>query len=97
MPRRAAVTGPGEWAVIAATYRNYGGAQKRAEAIREKFADCACTVHPPEGQGQYYYVVVASGLSKDGAEQMRRRAVSSGGPRDAYVTRMPTVSAAARP
>lgn len=85
---RARAGGPPEWAVIAATYNNFGAAAKRASSLRSQFADCACSVYPREGSGQRYYVIVASGVAQDAAERHREQALAAGLPSDTYVTKL---------
>ncbi|HYO82374.1 MAG TPA: SPOR domain-containing protein [Bryobacteraceae bacterium] len=78
----------GSWTVIAATYRNFDAAQKRASRLKTAYKDCACSVYPDKGQGSNYYVIVSSNLSRAAADQLRTRAVRAGLPRDSYVTRL---------
>jgi hypothetical protein len=80
--------GGSDWAVIAATYKNFGAAQRRADSLRAAFGECTCSVFPRDGEGQNYYVVVASSLTWDAAERARSRAVAAGLPEDTYVTRL---------
>lgn len=85
---RARAGGPPDWAVIAATYNSFGAAAKRASSLRSQFADCACSVFPREGEGQRYYVIVASGVPQDAAERSREQALAAGLPTDTYVTKL---------
>ena len=78
---------PGSWAVIAATYRSFDAAQKRAEALRRQWKRCDCSVYPNEGEGRVYYVIVGAGLNKNAAERLHASARSSL-PSDTYVTRL---------
>ena len=86
-PRRVATPEPGSWAVIAAAYRSYEAAEKRAESLRRQ-KQCECSVFPAKGEGRTYYVVVGSGMTKDAAEQLHRQARASRLPSDSYVTRL---------
>jgi hypothetical protein len=82
----AAVRRP-SWAVVAATYGNFNGAEKRAAEIRTR-ARLQAHVFPAAGQGRLYFVVLGSGLSQDAAERLRRHALALGAPRDTYVTKL---------
>lgn len=85
---RARAGGPPDWAVIAATYNSFGAAAKRASSLRTQFADCACSVYPRDGEGQRYYVIVASGVPQDAAQRHRDQALAAGLPADTYVTKL---------
>jgi hypothetical protein len=76
------------WAVIAATYRDYDAAERRANSIGRQFKDCNCSVFPERGKGVKYYVVLGSGMTHDAAERVRQRAANSGAPGDTYVTKL---------
>lgn len=82
----AAVRRP-SWAVVAATYGNFSGAEKRAAEIRKR-ARLQARVFPAAGHGRLYFVVLGSGLSQDAAERLRRHALALGAPRDTYVTKL---------
>ena len=75
------------WAVVAATYGTFDGAEKRATDIRRR-ARLEAHVFPAAGQGRLYFVVLGSGLSQEAAERLRRHALSQGAPRDTYVTKL---------
>jgi hypothetical protein len=81
-----------DWAVVAAIYKDYEAADRRARNIAAGSAFRA-TVHPPKGQGARYMVVLASGLTQGKANQTRERAISGGLPGDTYVTRLRSSSA----
>jgi hypothetical protein len=78
----------GSWAVIAATYNTFSGAERRAEQIRKKFPKLQPHVFPPKDEGRRYYVVLGSGLTQEAAERLRRLARELGAPRDTYVTKL---------
>ena len=80
-----------DWAVVAAIYKEYEAAERRARNIAEGSA-FKPSVFPPKGQGSKYMVVLESGLTQGKAMIVRDRAVSGGLPADTYVTRL-----AARP
>jgi hypothetical protein len=76
------------WAVIAATYGAYQGAEKRASAIRNRWPQFQPVIYPRSGEGRRYYVVLGSGLTKDQASDLHRRARQAGMPGDTYVTKL---------
>lgn len=80
--------GSGDWAVVAAIYRDFEAASRRASQLKKGWRGTEPSVFPPEGRGRKYMVVLASGLSRDEAERVQRDARSSGMPRDSYVTRL---------
>jgi hypothetical protein len=86
--RSRTVPAGSSWAVIAATYGAYQGAEKRAAAIRQRWPEFEPIIYPPAGEGRRYYVVLGSGLSRDEAEGLYRRAKQAGMPRDTYVTKL---------
>ena len=81
-------SGGSDWAVIAATYKSFGAAQRRANSLKAAFGECTCSVFPRDGEGQNYYVVVASNLTEEAAELAQKRAIGAGLPEDTYVTRI---------
>ena len=78
----------GEWAVVAAIYKNREAAEKRAEQLAARWKGTKPEVVPPGDGARRYVVVLGSGLSKEDATQLRARAVSTGMPRDSYVTKL---------
>lgn len=84
---RPAASG-GSWAVIAATYNSYSGAEKRMRKIGRLAPEMRPHIFPKEGDGNVYYVVLASGLSQPEAERLRDIARRHGAPRDTYVTKL---------
>ncbi|MDZ4797430.1 MAG: SPOR domain-containing protein, partial [Bryobacteraceae bacterium] len=84
----AAVKTEGQWAVIAATYGDYGAALKRATQLASKSKRLQPFVLPPPGQGKLYYVVLGTAESRREAEKLRSQARSAGMPGDTYVTRL---------
>jgi hypothetical protein len=81
-------SGGRSWAVIAAAYRDYKSAEKRASAIRKQWPQWKTHVSPPAGRGQRYFVVIGSGLTRDVADKLKQAAVSKGAPPDTYVTKL---------
>jgi hypothetical protein len=88
-PSRVAEIEPSAmWAVIAATYKDFDAAERRANVIRSKFEQCACAVFPKKGEGAKYYVVLDSRLTREAADRLHERAIRSGLPADTYVTKL---------
>lgn len=79
--------GGSDWAVVAAIYREYEPAERRARAISES-STFKATVFPRKGEGSKYMVVLDSGLTQGKAQQARELAASNGLPPDTYVTRL---------
>ena len=80
-----AKVGGTNWAVVAAIYREYDAAERRARSMAAdpKFRP---TVFPEKGQGSKYMVVLGSGLTRAKAEELRVEATNAGLPADTYVT-----------
>lgn len=87
-PPAAPSTRTGHWAVIAATYATFEGAEKLVHKIEERAPSLHPHVFPPAGQGKHYFVVLGSGLTQREAERLRRDATSQGAPHDSYVTKL---------
>lgn len=75
------------WAVVAAIYKDYDSAAKRARSMGAD-AKFSPTVFPEKGQGNKYMVLVGSGLTRAKAEDLKIRATAAGFPSDMYVTRL---------
>ena len=73
------------WAVVAAIYRDYDAAARRAASL-EDVGGIRPSVFPAKGKGTKYMVVVGQGLTRARAEQLRARAAAAGLPSDMYVT-----------
>jgi hypothetical protein len=73
------------WAVVAAIYRDYDAAARRAASF-EDVGGIRPVVFPAKGQGRKYMVIVGSGLTRVKAEELRVRATAAGLPTDTYVT-----------
>jgi SPOR domain len=73
------------WAVVAAIYRDYDAAARRAASF-EDVGGIRPSVFPAKGKGTKYMVVVGQGLTRARAEALRTRAVAAGLPPDMYVT-----------
>lgn len=75
------------WAVVAAIYRDYDAADRRAQDITASSTQKA-TVYPKRGEGSKYMVVLGSNLTQPQAEQLREQALNAGMPGDTYVTKL---------
>ena len=73
------------WAVVAAIYRDYDAAARRAASF-EDVGGIRPSVFPAKGKGTKYMVVVGQGLTRARAEALRARAAAAGLPSDMYVT-----------
>lgn len=78
------------WAVIAATYKDFDAAQKRANRIGGAAKSLTPSVYPPRGQGTWYYVVFGTGMTQQEAEDLLSKARAAGAPSDSYVTKLAT-------
>jgi len=76
------------WAVIAGAYAYFDAAQKHADIYRQQFPQLQPRVFPPEGQGRRHLIVLASGLTQEAAERLRRDLIEQGAPPDTYVTKL---------
>ena len=82
-------TSAGDWVVVAAIYRDYDLAAKRAEQIAQKEKSWQPEVYPPEGQGGHrYMVLLGRGETRKEAERILARARSAGMPSDTYLTKL---------
>lgn len=73
------------WRVIAYTYNGLHDAQKKANAINEKFPDLHADVFAPRGQRAPYFVSLGGRMTRDAATRLMRQARSKGLPRDTFV------------
>ena len=74
------------WAVVAAIYKEYDAAERRAKSMAAADSKFRPTVFPEKGQGSKYMVVLGSGLTRAKAEELRIQAADAGLPSDTYVT-----------
>jgi hypothetical protein len=82
-------TPAGNWVVVAAIYKDYALAAKRAEQIAEKWKHSQPEVFPPAGQGGHrYMVLLGRAENRKEAERILARARTSGMPRDTYLTKI---------
>ena len=75
--------------LVAAIYKDYDLAAKRAQSIAQKFTQWQPEVYPPAGQGKRRYMVLLQRAeTRKEAERLLARARSEGMPRDTYVTKI---------
>jgi hypothetical protein len=84
---KPAILGGTDWAVVAAIYKEYEAAERRAKKVMDS-TSFDPTVFPAKGQGSKYMVIIDSGLTHAKALELRGRALSAGLPADTYVTRL---------
>jgi hypothetical protein len=90
---RAEATRPGGrkadgWSVIVATYASRELAEKRMRDMVKRWPKFNPGVFQPRAEQAHYLVVLGQNLSEDQAEELRKRAVDSGLPRDTYIKRV---------
>jgi|SRR5579863_2342489 len=76
------------WSVIVATYASREPAEKRMRDIMTRWPKFNTGVFQPAAEKTHYLVVLGQNLSEDQAEELRKRAVDSGLPRDTYIKRV---------
>ena len=75
--------------MVAAIYRDYDLAAKRAEQIAQQEKRWQPEVYPPEGQGGHrYMVLLGRAETRQEAERILARARSAGMPSDTYLTKL---------
>jgi serine/threonine protein kinase len=75
----------GDWAVVAAIYKDQGLAAKRAASMQQRWGDWKPQV---TGSGQRYMVVLGFAASRKEADELRAKARRAGMPSDVYVTKL---------
>jgi len=78
----------GTWSVILAAYNSRDAAEKRVQSIAKRWPNFHVTLSEAKSEKVHYIVTLGQGLSQDEAEALRKRAVASGMPRDAYIKRV---------
>jgi hypothetical protein len=91
-PRAEAIRAGGRkadgWSVIVATYASRELAEKRTGDLMKRWPKFNIGVFQPRTEKAHYLVVLGQNLSEDQAEELRKRAVDSGLPRDTYIKRV---------
>jgi hypothetical protein len=77
------------WFVVVASYTREPDAAKEARDLSRSFPQFRPSVFPPSAIDTHYLVIIGSGLSADGAESLRQRAVVAGLPPDTYIKKYP--------
>jgi len=87
-PARAAARGGDGWTVVVAAYNVRDLAEKRARDLAKRWKAFQVEVVEAPSEKVRLLVVIGKNLSQDQADALRRRAVSSGMPRDTYIKRI---------
>jgi hypothetical protein len=87
-PTRARGRKADGWSVIVATYASRELAEKRIRDMMRRWPKFNPGVFQPRAEKTHYLVVLGQNLSEDQAEELRKRAVDSGLPRDTYIKRV---------
>lgn len=82
--RTPTVNGP-VWRVVVFTFTREADAQKRAQLVNEKHPRLDAKVFAPEGPGSAYLVTVGGTMTREQAQQLRRRVIGMGLPHDSYI------------
>jgi cell division protein FtsN len=77
------------WSVIVAAYNFREPAEKRMKTLAEKFPKFNLSIYEQHADKIYYLVVIGQNISEDRADALRKRAISSGLPRDTYIKKLP--------
>jgi serine/threonine protein kinase len=77
------------WAVIVAAYTARGPAEKRQTEMARRWSKFNLGVLQQQADKAYYLVTLGQNLSENEADALRKRAISSGLPRDTYIKRLP--------
>jgi hypothetical protein len=78
----------GGWWVIVAAYNSREAADRRVRALKKAWPRYDVSVAEPQSEKSRYVITIGQGLSQKEADALRKRAVSSGMPRDAYIKRV---------
>jgi len=77
------------WFVVVASYSREDDAAKMASTLAKRHPQFKPSVFPPSAIDTHYLVIIGSGLSSEGAEALRQRAVAGGLPADTYIKKYP--------
>ena len=77
------------WFVVVASYSREDDAAKMASTLAKRHPQFKPSVFPPSPIDTHYLVIIGSGLSSEGAETLRQRAVAGGLPADTYIKKYP--------
>ena len=85
-PKEPAARAVSNWRVVAYTFSNLSGAEKRAEAINQKHAGFHAEVFTPKGRGRAPFLVALGGrMSRSEALALQKKARAHGLPRDTFI------------
>ncbi len=73
------------WSVVVATYGSREAAEKRQHELTRKWPKFTFSVFQQPAEKAQYLIVIGKNVSEDEADALRRRAVASGIPADAYI------------
>jgi hypothetical protein len=73
------------WRTVLYTYNRQALADEKAKALNAQHANLHAEVFSPSGNGGPYLVCAGGRMSREDANQMRKRAVGLGMPRDSYI------------
>ena len=76
--------------MVVASYAREADAKQEVRDLGRRFSQYKLSVFPPSPIDSHYVVIIGSGLSQEGAESLRRRAVASGLPADTYIKKYPS-------
>ena len=77
------------WFVVVASYSKEADAAQMASVLAKRHPQFKPSVFPPSPIDTHYLVIIGSGLSSEGAEALRQRAVAGGLPADTYIKKYP--------
>ena len=72
------------WRVVVFTYNHQGDAEKKAQSVNQKHPNLNASVFSPAGNGPYL-VTLGGAMTREEAQQLRRKALREGMPRDSYI------------
>lgn len=75
------------WVVVVASYSARDAAEKRAKSMSKRWPRFHLDIFEPTSDKVHHLVILGKNLSEDQAEVLRKRAVTSGMARDAYIKR----------
>jgi len=73
------------WRVVVFTYNREPEAEKKAQSVNQKHPNLDAQVFSPGGHGSAYLVTVGGKMTREQAEQLRRRVIAMGLPHDTYI------------